>query len=258
MQPLPQKMAAFWDGRAQSFPSGRSEAHRARMLARLSHAPEAARPRAGLRCLDIGAGTGVFSVYAAELGARATALDVSPGMLEQLRAEAQGLDVEIVLADWADADPAARGWERAFDTVFAQMVPGFRSVEDFRRMEACCRGWCVFVGWGTKRRDPWLEAAFAAHGAPWAAPPGAVLALELLERLGRRPEPVWLPETWERSRPVEAVIRDAASPLAVRGAAPDKERLRALARDMCGGAGIVEDAADVELGVLCWEPGRSG
>src|SRR5690606_13095118 len=55
------------------------------------------------RTLEIGAGTGYFSLHLLRAGhvGRATATDISPGMLEVLRtnADALGLEVETVVAD---------------------------------------------------------------------------------------------------------------------------------------------------------------
>jgi len=55
-------------------------------------------PPAPSRVLDCGAGTGFLSIAAARLGHRVTALDLSPGMLQRLRAkaEAAGLEVEVI------------------------------------------------------------------------------------------------------------------------------------------------------------------
>jgi SAM-dependent methyltransferase len=55
------------------------------------------------RVLDAGAGTGFLSLLLAAQGYQVTAMDLSAGMLEKLRAKAarQGLDVEIVRADAA-------------------------------------------------------------------------------------------------------------------------------------------------------------
>jgi len=55
------------------------------------------------RVLDAGAGTGFLSLLMAAQGYQVTAMDLSAGMLEKLRAKAarQGLDVEIVRADAA-------------------------------------------------------------------------------------------------------------------------------------------------------------
>jgi len=52
--------------------------------------------REGMRFLDVAAGSGALSVPAARLGAKVTATDISPAMLELLdkRARQEGLDIE--------------------------------------------------------------------------------------------------------------------------------------------------------------------
>ena len=102
------------------------------------------------------------------------------------------------------------GWRRAFDRVYAQMMPSFREAADFARFEACSRGWCVFIGWGRERHDAWLQAAFAAHGVPWEVPAGVPLAAAQLQTLGRQPVPVYWRETWQRRRTLEQAMADAA------------------------------------------------
>jgi SAM-dependent methyltransferase len=56
---------------------------------------------AGMRFLDVAAGSGALAIPAARLGARVLATDQSPAMLELLRrrAEAEGLDVETRVMD---------------------------------------------------------------------------------------------------------------------------------------------------------------
>ncbi|HVL90117.1 MAG TPA: methyltransferase domain-containing protein [Actinomycetota bacterium] len=75
-------------------------------------------PEAPARILDVGAGTGAMSLLAASLGHRVTALDLSTGMLERLRAKAadRGYEIEIVEAP-ADRPPAG-----PFDVVMERHV----------------------------------------------------------------------------------------------------------------------------------------
>ncbi len=69
-------------------------------LARLLPPPPA-------RILDCGAGTGFLSLIAARLGHKVTALDLSSGMLERLRARgnAEGLGVDVVEAPATEPPP---------------------------------------------------------------------------------------------------------------------------------------------------------
>ena len=54
---------------------------------------------AGKSMLDVGAGTGVYSLYLASLGAKVTAIDSSEGMLRELRRSAEefGISLQNVL-----------------------------------------------------------------------------------------------------------------------------------------------------------------
>lgn len=252
-QPDLARQAAFWDARAADYPAPDAPSVRDRMIARLAAAPEGARPAPGRRVLDVGAGTGAIALHAHAAGAEVVALDVSAAMLGRLRDADPTGAIRTVHADWRTVDPAASGLARGFDLVFAQMVPSFREAADFARMSACSRGWCVFVGWGRVRRDPWMEKAFALHGMPWEVPAGVPLALDRLGSLGIRCEPVWLAETWPRDRPVEAAVRDAVDHLDVRGATADIGLLTRTAAAMAI-QGRMVDASSVEIGIVTWRP----
>jgi len=89
--------------------------------------------------LEIGAGTGYFTLNLAQLGVieRATATDISPGMLSSLRrsAEMLGVEVETVVTD-AERLPFA---DESFDLVFGHAVlhhiPDLaRAFAEFRRV----------------------------------------------------------------------------------------------------------------------------
>jgi SAM-dependent methyltransferase len=107
---LTDRVRAYWDADAATYDDSpdhgaASPAERAAWnaaLARLLPAPPC-------RVLDAGAGTGFLSLACARLGHRVTALDLSAGMLERLRATAErdGLAVEVVQAG-AESPPPGR------------------------------------------------------------------------------------------------------------------------------------------------------
>lgn len=74
--------------------------------------------RSGQRVLDAACGTGVVSVTAARLGARATGLDLTPELLERARENARIAGVEI---DWHEGDVEKLPFgEAAFDVVLSE------------------------------------------------------------------------------------------------------------------------------------------
>jgi hypothetical protein len=250
-QPVLDRQAEFWDARAGDYPDPREPAQRVLMRHRLAHWPVAVRPAAGQQLLDVGAGNGALVLPAVEAGAVVTAFDVSAAMLGRLREVVAPVPVTTVQGDWRSVDIDAAGWRGAFDLVTAQMVPSLREPADFERMGACSRRWCVVVGWGRERHDPWLEAAFAAHGVPWEVPAGVPLGARCLLTIGHDVAPRYWRETWERRRPREAALRDAVDHLTVRGAAADVDRLRhELARRATGE--VIVDRCEVEIGLLAW------
>lgn len=252
-QPSLDRQASFWNARAADYPDPREPAERARARQRMGRWPVAALPAADRRVLDVGAGTGALSLQAVEAGAQVTAFDVSSAMLERLARTIAPRPVQVVQGDWRHVDIDALGWRGAFDLVAAQMVPSLREPADFARMAACSRAWCVFVGWGRERHAPWLEAAFASHGASWQVPPGVPLAAECLRTLGLEPAPCYWFETWDRTMSRDAALRDAADHLAVRGVQADPALLEAALAPFTSGDGVVE-RCEVELGLLAWQP----
>jgi ubiquinone/menaquinone biosynthesis C-methylase UbiE len=90
---------------------------------------------AGIRVLDVGCGNGYFSREMARRGARVTAIDISPNMIEHARRieAAEPLGIEYVLLDAAEI--AARFPATAFD-----MVTSCISIQDMPEVQAVLRG----------------------------------------------------------------------------------------------------------------------
>src|SRR6266540_2712256 len=71
--------------------------------------------RKGGRIVDLGCGGGQLCVHAARLGWAAVGVDVAPGMIEQARVAAEGLELEWVVAEYDESGLP----DAAFDAVTA-------------------------------------------------------------------------------------------------------------------------------------------
>jgi SAM-dependent methyltransferase len=95
--------------------------------------------------LDIGAASGVFSVPFAERGARVTAVESSPPLVELLEGNLSRFaedQVKIVPEPFERIDVLAKGWNQAFDLVFVSMCPVIHDWESVEKVLHCARKFC--------------------------------------------------------------------------------------------------------------------
>jgi len=140
---------------------------------------EAAGITPGARVLDVAAGTGNASIPAAQKGARVTASDLTPELLEAgaRRPEAAGLDIE-----WAEADAESLPFEDgSFDVVMSAIgvmfAPHHQAAAD--ELVRVCRpgGRIALLCWTP---EGMIGDLFRTMG-PFAAPPPP----------GAQPPPLW-------------------------------------------------------------------
>lgn len=96
-----------------------------------------------MRILDIGCGSGVYSMALAPRVAQAVGVDISPNMIACAndRSQTLGLDnTQFQCLDWAGADIDALGFRGGFDVVFAHMTPAVADYNTFEKLCACSRG----------------------------------------------------------------------------------------------------------------------
>jgi len=133
----------------------------------------------GMRVLDVAAGTGNASIPAAQRGARVTASDLTPELLEagRRRAEAMGVDLEWVEAD-AERLPFGDGsYDLVMSSIGAMFAPHHRAVAD--ELVRVCKpgGTIALLSWTPEGQ---IGALFRAMG-PFAPPPPP----------GAQPPPLW-------------------------------------------------------------------
>jgi SAM-dependent methyltransferase len=132
-----------------------------------------------MRVLDVAAGTGNASIPAAQAGARVTASDLTPELLDagRRRAEAEGVEL-----DWVEADAERLPFEdESFDVVMscigAMFAPHHQDVAD-ELVRVCRPGGTVgLLSWTP---EGMIGALFRAMG-PFAPPPPP----------GAQPPPLW-------------------------------------------------------------------
>ncbi|HYI80493.1 MAG TPA: class I SAM-dependent methyltransferase [Thermoleophilaceae bacterium] len=134
---------------------------------------------AGMKVLDVAAGTGNAAIPAAERGAEVTASDLTPELLEAGRrlAEAKGLELEWVTADAENLPFEDAAFDIVMSSIGAMFAPHHQDVAD--ELVRVCRpgGTIGMLNWTP---EGMIGALFRTMG-PYAPPPPP----------GAQPPPLW-------------------------------------------------------------------
>ncbi|MDR1486779.1 MAG: class I SAM-dependent methyltransferase [Deltaproteobacteria bacterium] len=154
-----QELVEFWNKRASTFPRYNEEpgSYEDSML-RLACAHGI--DFTGKRVLDVGAGSGMYTLKIAQKAREVVAIDVSDEMLEISRADGRKLgltNIKYVLSDWSDFKSSEQ-----FDVVFCSMCPAVKQdSEKLKLMNAASQA-LIFIGFNDYR-DPQPLAQLIDH-----------------------------------------------------------------------------------------------
>lgn len=163
------KKAQQWNKKAQNYSryTDGSERFEAKLLAQVHEFGIAFEDKT---LIDVGAGTGVYTLRLAQSAKEIFALDFSEEMLKVLEEDAQKLNLKNILtckSSWTQFEP-----EKHYDIAFSTMSPALDKSEDFQKFHDIADT-KIYLGWAGQRDSDILSALFKAHKATNTPPNGA-------------------------------------------------------------------------------------
>lgn len=205
----------------------------------------------GKTILDIGCGTGVYTLHLAVKANTITALDFSQEMLDILAVDAktENLDNKIIFtcSDWQTYNKDA-----LFDIVFSSMSPAFKNDEDFEKMNNRAKESCIYLGWGGKRESELLDIVFKAHGLTLKAPPGSEKLKLWLEKQKIAHICEYIEDEWLAKKSIEEAIESILWHFEINGFKPDTKLVRQMVLDKANGDEFVNFNVRVGLELISW------
>ena len=248
------KFKAFWEMKALKYPGPFDEHTFEKTQSIISMARGKGIDIKGKKILDIGCGTGIYTLPLAREAAHVTGIDSSDTMIKRLIEEAGKnciSNLSILKDSWRDVDIISQGLKKSFDIVWTSMSMAVKDKEDFIKLEACSRDWCVYIGWGSVNRNPLMEEAFRIHNLRHGPHPGVVAALEILKSLGRSPIHEYFNDYWDWEGTLEEAVEDISGFIEMRGVTADTGKLNALLSKY-EQDGVIRHRTDVEEGIIVW------
>ncbi len=260
-QPEQSGQAAFWDKRAPSFNAHRSEGpdgHRRALVDKLA-------AKAGLgpqdEVLDIGCGSGQYSIMLAERVADVQGVDISPRMIEFARqnaVDARCPNAHFAVQDWENVRLNSQGWEKRFKLVLASKTPAVNNLATLEKMNAASSGLCCMltqVHTENSIRDQLQSLTDWDEGKARASRP-FYCAFNILWLLGYYPEVEYMERNWESELEPEEALNSYLNYFRSLGAlrAGQEEaasaKLAALAKN-----GYVHERVRSKMALVFWEAG---
>ena len=177
--------------------------------------------------LDVGCGTGIYTLHIAQEALHVNALDFSGEMLALLNEDAkrEGLHSKLTLT--------CKTWEafeapETFEILFCSMSPALRSDADFQKFHDLAHEHCIYLGWAGKRESTLLDPIFQAHDLPLKAPPGAEPLKAWLHDQKIDYEREYIEEKRLHVKPYEEALASVLWHLEINQTLPQLERIQEL------------------------------
>lgn len=237
----------FWDKRASTFPrySGLEDSYEVGML---NLARQNGIVFKGRRLIDIGCGSGLYTIGLALEAAEVTAVDISSEMLAALRSEAdrRGLkNIRYVHSNWL----GFAGGEK-YDVVFCSMSPAVRDEAGRIKMLEHAAGDVVYIGWGAPMKSDVAEGLYLKYGLN---PPAMVDAPELRAWLDQKDLPyrhIPVSGRWKVKFTFDDIFGNCLNTLNNHGTAPDKNWLAGYLGQYETSEGLYLETTDYEVEMI--------
>jgi SAM-dependent methyltransferase len=166
-----------------------------------------------MSALDIGSGTGAFTLPFSERYASVTSLDISAAMQNEIRRKAKEKNIQniqYINANWRELDIERAGLNDSFDLVLCSINPrGVGSCETLNKMNAASKGGCclsAFAGRGGSNHGAALQQIILGRALGTAGGNDIIFPFNIIYHLGGEPDMAYATVSWERRQKPEAAI----------------------------------------------------
>ncbi len=199
--------------------------------------------------LDIGCGTGVYTLHIAKKAFQVDAIDSSKEMLEFLIKDAKNLNLSNIntkVSSWIDFETTLE-----YDIALCTMSPAISSSEDLEKMDRCAKT-KIYLGWAGKRDTLIMQRLFEAHGSVYSSPNGAKKVKEWLNNKNKFYHIVKFDEEKVRKKEFEKAVENFEWHLEARGLAPDRKKIASVLREFCDKGNIVTEITVSHFNLIVW------
>lgn len=198
----------FWDKRAEEFNRKDIEEKESNDFSYILDFIEVTQGTKLKNVLDIGCGTGFYSIQFSEISDHVIGTDISQNMLNYAKKNAKAKNrsnITFVKETWSELSLEELQWKEKFDLVFASMTPAIGSYEDLMKMINCGKG-LYFLSGFVERKDSLKDELSKIILGSYSDNPHQnkiYIAFNILWNMGYYPKIKYKDSNWERYNSVD-------------------------------------------------------
>ncbi len=222
------KKAKLWDEKSKTFPRY-SDALNSVQISTFKACDELGIEFGGKNIIDIGCGTGVWTLHLAQKARCVAALDASAGMLEVQKEDAARLKLKNIRFINAKFEDFYANLSEKFELAFASMSPALNKDSDYEAFMRLAPQ-RVYLGWEEYRQSDLLEPLFRAFEARQRCFDDNDME-NFLKKNAIKHEKRVFSEVRVNEKPRQIAIENAMWHLNMAGVEPSEDELKAFIKD---------------------------
>lgn len=240
----------FWNAKARTFP--RFEAgdnnYEARMLRLAKDNGVVFKDK---EILDVGSGSGMYTIRLALEAALVVAVDISDEMLRILQEDADKQNIKnitYVHSSWDDFS-----YDQSFDVIFASMTPAIETDAQADKLMDFAHDWVVFMGFADRMHSDVLAGLFKHYNLTPRIFNDAQTMRHWLERRGYVYQALPVADQWVVPHSREKLLDSCLTTLASYDVTPDEELVSQHIEAFRNDQGQYIERTDYLVEMILWQ-----
>ena len=201
--------------------------------------------------IDIGCGTGVYTLHVAQIAKKVVGIDYSINMLEILNEDSRKMEIININTyhnTWSDFDTN----DKIFDIALCTMSPAVKSEKELEKFHSSAKT-KIYLGWAGVRDNTVIDDLFLAHNSVYSPPNGAKRVKKWLQNKGIKYQLENFEELKIKIRSFKEAVENYTWHLNVRGLEPNTEKIKKILEPLRDEDGNIREQTINKMDLIVWE-----
>ncbi len=200
--------------------------------------------------IDIGCGTGVYTIKIAQIAKSVVGIDFSINMLHILNEDAQKLGIDNIQTKHSTWDDFNLG-DKIYDIAICTMSPAVKTDKHLEKFNKCAKT-KIYLGWAGVRDNTILDDLFLAHNSIYTPPNGAKRVKKWLQDENIKYQLKNFEELKIRIRSFKEAVENYTWHLNVRGLKTDTEKIKNILEPLRDEDGNIREQTNSKMDLIAW------